>query len=170
MSNNILFTETQKFTQWWIWLVLLGLNGLFLYGVFVQVIGGEQFGDKPMSDLGLLIAFGLSILFTVIFYTLRLETVVKSDGIYVRFFPFHLKFKFISWEQLDKIYVREYSPITEFGGWGIKFSLTGKGTVYNVSGSTGLQLEFKTGKKLLIGTQKRNLLISILDKIEQKIN
>ena len=53
MNKEIIFTESQKFKQWWIWLILLGVNGLFLFGVFKQVIGGEQFGDKPMGDIGL---------------------------------------------------------------------------------------------------------------------
>ena len=49
MDKEVLFTERQRFKQWWLWLILLGVNGLFLFGVFKQVIGGQQFGDKPMS-------------------------------------------------------------------------------------------------------------------------
>jgi hypothetical protein len=50
MENPVLFSEKQKFRQWWIWIILLTLNGFFFFGIYVQVIGGKQFGDKPMSD------------------------------------------------------------------------------------------------------------------------
>ncbi|MBK8703740.1 MAG: hypothetical protein IPN33_08965 [Saprospiraceae bacterium] len=86
--NDILFTEKQRFTQWWIWLVLLGINGLFLYAIFSQIIGGNTFGDNPMSDNGLLFTFGFTILITLLFTSLRLDTRIKKTGIYVRFFLF----------------------------------------------------------------------------------
>ena len=154
MDKEILFTEQQRFKQWWLWLILISLNGLFLFGVFQQVFNGHPFGDKPMSDVGLLIVSGLFLLITLLFVVFRLETQIKKDGIYVRFFSFHVNFKYFSWESLTKSFVRNYSAITEYGGWGLRIGLFGRGKAYNVSGNTGLQLEFKTSKKLLIGTGK----------------
>lgn len=167
MENEILFSERQRFKQWWLWLILLGINGLFLFGVFKQVIGGQQFGDKPMSDAGLLIATGLTIALTILFVNFRLDTTIKKEGIYVRFFPFHLKFKHFSWDTLTKSFVRQYSPLTEYGGWGLRLGLFGNGTAYNVSGDKGLQLEFTNNKKLLIGTNKPDELTETLNKIGQ---
>ncbi|MDY3364411.1 hypothetical protein JSO61_009115 [Riemerella anatipestifer] len=167
MNNEILFTERQRFKQWWLWLILLGVNGLFLFGVFKQVIGGQQFGDKPMSNAGLLVATGLTIAFTLLFVNIRLDTTIKKDGIYVRFFPYHLKFKYYSWDSLTKSYVRQYSPLTEYGGWGLRLGLFGKGTAFNVSGDKGLQLEFSNNTKLLIGTNKPDELTETLNKIGQ---
>lgn len=167
MNEEILFRETQKFRQWWLWLILIGINGLFLFGVFRQVIGGEKFGDKPMSDTGLIMATIFTIILTLLFTSFRLETIIKNDGIYVRFFPLHLKFKHYNWEKLTKSYVRKYSAISEYGGWGLRFGIFGKGTAYNVSGNEGLQLEFVNKKKLLIGTNKSDELTQILQKIGQ---
>lgn len=167
MENEILFSERQRFKQWWLWLILLGINGLFLFGVFKQVIDRQQFGDKPMSDAGLLIATGLTIALTILFVNFRLETTIKKDGIYVRFFPFHLKFKYYTWDKLTKSFVRQYSPLTEYGGWGLRLGLFGKGTAFNVSGDKGLQLEFIDNKKLLIGTNKPDELTETLNKIGQ---
>lgn len=165
MENEIFFRERQKFKQWWIWLILLGINTLFLIGVFKQVIGGQSFGGNPMSDTGLLIATGLSILFTLLFVIFSLDTIIKKDGIYVRFFPFHLKFKYFAWDSLTKSFVRQYSPISEYGGWGLRFGIFGNGTAYNVSGNKGLQLEFITNKKLLIGTSRPDELTEALNKM-----
>jgi hypothetical protein len=167
MSNDILFTEKQKFKQWWLWLLLLGINGLFLFGVFKQVVVGQQFGDKPMSNAGLLVTAGLTILLTLLFVNFRLDTNIKKDGIYVRFFPFHFKFKHYTWESLTKSFVRQYSPVTEYGGWGLRLGLFGKGTAFNVSGDKGLQLEFTNKKKLLIGTNKPDELTETLNKLGQ---
>ncbi|MEZ0007558.1 hypothetical protein ABH942_002940 [Flavobacterium sp. 28YEA47A] len=167
MANEILFTERQRFKQWWLWLILLGINGLFLVGVFKQVVSGQQFGDKPMSDIGLLITAGLTILLTILFVNFRLDTLIKKDGIYVRFFPFHLKFRYYAWEKLTKSFVRQYSPIAEYGGWGLRYGFLGKGKAFNVSGDKGLQLEFIDNKKLLIGTNKPDELTEVLERIGQ---
>lgn len=167
MDKEILFSEKQKFKQCWLWLILLGINGLFLFGVFKQIIGGQQFGDKPMSNAGLLIVTGLTIALTILFINFRLDTTIKKDGIYVRFFPFHLKFKYYNWDSLTKSFVRQYSPLTEYGGWGLRLGLFGKGTAFNVSGDKGLQLEFTNNKKLLIGTNKPDELTETLNKIGQ---
>lgn len=167
MDNEILFTESQRFKQWWLWMILLGINGLFLFGVYQQVIGGQQFGDKPMSDTELLIITGLTLLLAFLFINFRLDTIIKRDGIYVRFFPFHMTFKHYNWNNLTKSFVRQYSAISEYGGWGLRFGLFGKGKAYNVSGNKGLQLEFNNNKKLLIGTTKPDELTKILNKIGQ---
>lgn len=166
MGEEIFFKETQRFKQWWLWLILFGVNGLFLFGVFQQVILGKQFGDKPMSDIWLIIFTIFTVLFTLLFVNFRLETIVKSDGIHIRFFPFHWKFKHYPWDILTKSYVRKYSPMLEYGGWGMRSSF-GKGQAYNVSGNMGLQLEFTNGKKLLIGTQKPEELMGALQRIGQ---
>src|ERR1700740_3124159 len=163
MENTILFSERQKFKQWWLWIILLGVNLLFLYGVFIQVIGGQPFGDKPISNIGLLITSGFVLALTLLFMSSRLDTIIKSDGVYVRFFPFHIKYKYHSWEMITKSYVRKYSAFTEYGGWGLRIGLFGKGQAYNVSGNQGLQLEFTDHKKLLIGTSKPGELIETLN-------
>jgi len=165
MTDEILFFEKQKFKQWWIWLILLFINASSLYAVFQQIIYGIQFGNNPMSNSGLLITAVLLLLMDIIFLIFRLETQVKSDGIYVRFFPFHLKFKYYNWNSLVYCYVRQYKPIREFGGWGIRYGMNGK--AYNISGSLGLQLEFTDGKRLLIGTNKFEELNNILNSIDK---
>ncbi len=155
MDGAILFSEKQKFKQWWMWLILLGVNGLSIYGFCKQVIGGGTFGNKPASNAGLTIGLILILLVTFFITQLRLDTQVRPDGIYVRFFPFRLSFRRYGREQITRAYIRDYSPIAEYGGWGIRYGLfSGKGRALNVSGNKGLQLELEDGSKLLIGTQE----------------
>ena len=60
----------------------------------------------------------------------------------------------------------------EYGGWGLRggfFLNKGKGTAYNVSGNIGIQLEFVNGKKILIGTHKRDEVDRVLKTYASKI-
>jgi hypothetical protein len=164
MLNEILFSEKQRFKQWWIWFILLAVNGLFLAALYVQFIVGKPFGDKPMNDTGLLLVSAFVLLLTSSFFVLCLETRISRDGISVRFFPFHLRYKLYSWDELSECYLRSYSPIGEFGGWGIRW---GNGKAYNVSGNRGLQLVFQNKKRLLIGTQKTTEIENVLLSLEK---
>ncbi len=167
MPNEPLYTERQKFRQWWLWVILLGINGLCLFALFRQVINHEPFGDKPVGNSTLIaVAVGL-ILFTILFAGFGLDTMIQKDGINIRFFPFHLSFRHYAWDQLSKSYIREYSPIAEYGGWGVRIGVFGKGKAYTVSGKMGLQLEFTDGRKLLIGTNNADEMEAILKTIGQ---
>ena len=52
---KIEFKEQQKFTQWWSWLLLIGLGDIAVYCIIQQFLFGIDFGDKPMSNIGLII-------------------------------------------------------------------------------------------------------------------
>ncbi len=163
----ILFSEKQHFKQWWLWLILLSLNILFIYGVYKQVICGEQFGDNPGSNGMLISTCIFSIIISLFIAIIRLDTEVKQDGIYFRFFPVQFKYRQLKWEELSKTYVRKYNAIAEYGGWGLRIGLFGKGRAYNISGNKGLQIETNDGKKILIGTKKPEELTSALTSIEK---
>ena len=165
MENEILFSEKQYFKQWWLWLFLHSINVFTLYGIFLQVIDGHQFGSNPMSNTGLIITSAVILLLTFFFGFCRLETQIKKDGIFVRFFPFHLTFRYYGWNIISKSFVRKYSPIGEFGGWGLRG--LGKNRALNVSGNKGLQLEFTDNRKLLIGTNSPDEITEILNRIGQ---
>lgn len=165
MENKILFSEKQRFTQWWLWGILILLDGVSLYGLYQQVIAKVPFGNRPMEDSELFIAAGLMLFVTLLFGTLRLETLVKKQGIYVRFFPFHLAFQLFTWDKIEKVYIRSYRPLEEYGGWGLRFGFMGNGRAYTVSGHSGLQIEFTSGKKLLIGSKKPVELAAAVDAV-----
>ena len=130
------------------------------------LLNEAQFPGKPGS-IALLILTVTTLIFTILFAKSRLETTIRKDGVYVRFFPFHLKFKYYDWNTILKSYVRQYAPLSEYGGWGLRFGIFGKGTAFNVSGDKGLQLEFKNHRKLLIGTGKPEELADTLSKLGQ---
>lgn len=164
MENEVLFCERQRFKQIWLWIILLCINIYLIDRTVREFIMAEQFGGIPMSNMGLIISTIISLLVTLLIATTRLDTMIKNDGIYVRFFPFHLKYKKHPWNTISQIFVRKYSPLSEYGGWG--YRLGAKGRAFNISGNQGIQLIFTDGSKLLIGTNRPNEVKESLDQIE----
>lgn len=149
------FQETQRFNQWWLQMLNVGLFGLLLYGFYKWFITHESWGNVAANDtMGQLVVFLSIIPVLILFYSMRMKTTIDEIGIHYQFIPFHLSKKTIRWNELEKCYVRTYSPIKEYGGWGYKTSFGKKGNALNVKGNKGIQLEPKDSKKLLIGTQK----------------
>lgn len=152
MDQPILFSEKQYFRQWWIWIILLLIFAQFGFAIYSQIFKSIPFGDNPMSDTGLLITASLMFVFITFFLTMHLDTKISKESISVKFFPFRIKYKDFKWEEIDKIYCREYKPLSEFGGWGLRGF--GDNRALNVSGNKGIQIIFKNGDRLLIGTKK----------------
>jgi len=89
-----------------------------------------------------------------------LLTVIREDGIQIKFFTF-TDF-IIPFNKIKDYKIRVYRPIIDYGGWGISFSKFGK--AYTISGKIGLHIELSNGKKILIGTQNPDALLQTLDK------
>lgn len=163
MDQTVLFSEKQRFGQAWIWILLSGLTAFFIFGLVRQVYLHQPFGDKPLPDAGLVFLVSFFLLLHYLFFSFRLESQIRTDGIYVRFFPFQTKFRHYHWQQLAQVYVREYRPVAEYGGWGLRGS--GRNRALNVSGNKGIQLETLDGYKLLIGTNKAEEVSELLKRL-----
>jgi hypothetical protein len=147
------FRETQRFHQWWIWLLVLIAPAVSVWAFVQQIVFGNPWGNNPASDLVLIIlviVFGIGL--PVFMYSLRLITEVRDDGIYVKFSPFHFNWVIFSFDDIDAWEVQTYNPLKDFGGWGIRYGWKGK--AYNVHGNRGVLLSFKDGKSVLIGSQR----------------
>lgn len=157
MQQKPLFYEKQRFNQWWLWaIIIIGLliGSYSFYNQFVE-------GLISMKIILLYILFELGIL--LLFITLRLETTITKDEVQVLFFPFHLKKRTYPFSSIKKMEVITYSPIQDYGGWGVRLSFNGK--AFNVRGDKGLKLYFDDRKPLLIGTQKPEELQKCLEQL-----
>ena len=152
------FEETQGFTQWWLWLLLIGSALFPVYGIIQQVVLGNPVGDRPLSNIGMILLMLFTVALLLFFFVLKLQTKIDEQGIQMRFFP--LSKKEISWDQIATIEVIDYGFV---GGWGIRYSAK-YGTVYNTKGKMGVLIKPKKGKKFIIGTQRPEELKSFLDK------
>ena len=159
---KLVFKEEQKFTQWWLWILLSGIGLIPIYGIYKQLILGEKFGDNPMPDIGLIIFF--LIVFGIIAFigSMKLTTEIDQNDIKIHFYPL-LKKQF-KWNEVKHAEVVNYGFV---GGWGVRF-WPKYGTIYNIKGNIGLAFELLNGKKFVIGTQKENDLNFFLDKLKKK--
>ena len=149
--NQVLFREEQKFTQWWIYLLLFAILGFSLYSVFQQIFLGIPVGNNPVSDSGEYVTVGVVVLLILFILSLKLITEIREDGIRFQFHPFHSRPRFLSWEEISEVELVEYRPIREYGGWGLRFGRGGR--AFNVKGNIGLKVHLTTGRHILFGTQ-----------------
>ncbi|OCX51994.1 hypothetical protein BEL04_17735 [Mucilaginibacter sp. PPCGB 2223] len=146
----MLFSEIQKFRQWWLWLILIvtlmPLLGILIY----QVITGNPVGDKPASNGSLIVIVLLVGLPLVLgFCYFKLFTVVERDAIY---YGFGIKGNKLNELRLADIASMDVIPYRSFG-LGMRLSRQ-YGTIYNTNWGKGLVITKTDGSKLVIGTQR----------------
>lgn len=160
MKRPLKHIESQSFNQWWIWLLLVVFNVLFIIAFVLQIFLDIPFGNKPAPD-GVIVAcliFSIGIL--VLFRLIKLKTTIDSLSIKIAFGGM-IKKK-IEWNQIERYEIVDYGYV---GGWGIRYSVK-YGKIYSTGGSKGLFIVTKTGKKLVIGTKKPNELLTFLEQLE----
>ena len=116
--ERVKYNEVQRFRQWWMWLIICSVDiGLIIAFVMDKVYGSSE----PVQWWEYLVITIVLMTLTSLFLIMNLSTRIDETGIHVRFFPFHFREKHFAWEDISKAYVRRYSPLWEFGGWGIKY-------------------------------------------------
>lgn len=162
-----LFHEVQRFRAWLQFAVLVPafvVVPLFGWGLYEQLVLGKPFGNHPMDDQELIVASVIATAVTLgialLFYVAQLETTVHRDRVVVRFRPFHLSGRAFGFEEIAEAEARTYRPLIEYGGWGIRYGLSG--LAYSVSGYRGVQLTMHDGRRILIGSQRADELAAVI--------
>ena len=150
---NILFQEEQRFTQGWLWLILL-----ILLLIPVLLWYERLFIDVGANIIGLIVFSAFIFGLVLLFYSIRLKTRIDEKEIRMNFFP--LIQKRVRWKEVKSAEVINYGFV---GGWGIRL-WTRHGTVYNIKGNKGLAVELLNGNKFVIGTQKEKELRKFIAK------
>jgi hypothetical protein len=149
-EHEVVFQEEQPFDQIWLWAVM----GIELFVVLLPLILTGQ------AWYVIAMVVGIMVMTFALLGSLKLQTRIDSEGVHYRMRVFHWKEQTIPWHEIDQIYVREYSPIKEYGGWGMRYGSAGK--AFNVKGNYGIQITKKDGKRILIGTQQPDEVSSYL--------
>lgn len=160
--GKVFYKEEQKFASISLYfsmgLIYATTVSFLLYGNIMQFVYNQPFGDNPVTDNGLILLTVLILLLLIVsaylLFGSRLVIEINHSGINYNFHPFFKKTKHIPKESIKTHEVRKYKPIMEYGGWGIKKGIKGKGDAFNISGNIGLQIELKDGKRVLFGTQR----------------
>jgi len=160
-SHLPIYRETQHFFRNWIFLLPVAAVTIIVWYEFVQqVVLGQPQGEEPIPNwlawlLTLIFGFG----FPVVGVLVRLVTEVRPGELRVRIYPF--RWVTIPVSSMHRAAVRQYSPIREYGGWGVRVSRL-NGRAYNAYGNQGVQLELDNGALLLIGSQRPQELIAAI--------
>lgn len=172
------FLENQRFKQWWVILLFLFISIMIGYEVVLMFSGRKDVNIDEQIALG--ISLFIFLLAAVLIFSLNLYTRIDEIGIHYKFSPLQRKMNIITWSNMNRIYVRKYSAIMEYGGWGFRGLIRSKilgigkhGRAFNVSGNMGIQIEILNDEKILIGTKKpdevTNVLKNYSDKIHQRV-
>lgn len=140
------FKEEQKFTQWWVWIILLSLLSIPFYNFFYEGLSGL------LKSVPIILAVAL-------FYFLKLKTKIDENNITINYTLFNNKT--VNWTQIKTVKLIDYGFV---GGWGVRF-WTKYGTVYNIRGCKGLLVGLNNGKTFVVGTQKEKELKEFLKQI-----
>jgi hypothetical protein len=155
-----LFLEIQRFRQWFFYVPVAIVTGVVWWQFIQQIILGRPVGEEPIPNWlawVLTIVFGLG--FPAFAALVRMITEVRPGELSVRLYPFRTTG--IALTEVASAEHREYSPMREYGGWGIRTS-RGSGRAYNAAGNQGVQLVMRDGKHILIGTQQPEQLLAAL--------
>lgn len=148
---TLLYREVQQFRQPWIWFVLLCSSLSALYAAVMPFCLDTSWEENAVINV-ILILFGIifGIFFPLLFYTAKLITEVRTDGLYLSFYPLLFSRIKVPYENLVNTEVIHYHPLRDYGGWGIRYGPNGK--AYNVSGDRGVLLELANSERILIGS------------------
>lgn len=165
MSNDrkLLFREIQRpYQYWWWWLIVLFVAAFVWYAFIQQILFGIPIGDKPAPDSVLIVIwliFGIAFPIVMLRFV-NLSVEVREDGLYVRFMPFHKKYRQFLFNDIDRVESITYESLKRFGGWGIRLNMDGE-VAYNISGKQGIELKIKN-QTVVIGTKKPEQLLKAI--------
>lgn len=137
----------------WAWWVLLG-SGLFVIG---SVLGANAATNQQMvwgmlgTAAATALGFGCLILFLF-----RMSTKVDSEFVTVTFGWIPCYTKRILIADIATAEAKQYNPIMEYGGWGIRGF--GRKRALNMRGNLGVLLTLRDGATILVGSARPDLL------------
>ena len=138
------FKETQKFTQIWIWAIILLVDGISVWTLF---FGNHLKPTEGWENLGI---WTILLLVNALFLSLTIKTQINSTSLSFSFFPFIRERKF-HFNEIESLELTEYNSLMQYGGWGFRYNLDY--WVYNTGGKFGIMVKTKS-KKFLLGTHK----------------
>ena len=148
--GKILFSELQRFRQWYTRVVLAFPPAALIFITCRQILWHRPWGKPPTSDGGLIF---LSVLLAAVYFrlvTIKLMTELRSEGLLV---GLHGLWRRRRIPLADIRSAREvtYDAAMDFGGYGIRSGR--RGTAYIARGNRAVELTLSNGGRLVIGSQ-----------------
>ena len=116
-------------------------------------------------SIGIVALAGVIVVTLVV--TAKMTTVVDAAGLHVRYFPFLRKT--FAWDDVVGWTAKTYDPM-EYGGWGVRGFPGRYGWAYNVRGNRGVEVEFRNGHRLMLGSQRAEDLARAIEEAKRDVS
>lgn len=138
------FHEEQRF-GWWVW----ALVAVIAIPVLVGAVGAAR--SDAAAAIAILVGPAAIVAVLALLALAKLVSDVDERGIHV---SFHLLWptRHIPLEDVQRAHATAYSPLIDYGGWGVRLSW--KGWAFNTGGAEGVLVETKSGKRIMIGSRR----------------
>lgn len=160
---RILYSEEQSFRKvLWIWFILIPIALVsslsMLSGFYQQLILGEPWGNKPMSDGGLIAALVCVIIVQVLVIgfvvSIRLNIEITQDAFRYKFFTYFTRWKVLSPEQIASYSVEKYT-FWKGRGLGYRVEIFAKKERMIIQSAYILTLNMRSGKSILMSIENK---------------
>jgi hypothetical protein len=164
-SPAVVYREEQNFA-WWIY-ALLGL--MFVVAGFspgwTNAGAGNAVGAAKGWNLTIPIslAVGLAVPTILVLGVLRMTTEVRPGDVRVWFGWIPTYQECVDLSSIERIEVVTFRPIAEHGFWGVRRGADGE-RVLTARGNRGVRLHMADGGRVLIGSQKPEVLAQAIEK------
>lgn len=148
MANRV-FNESQSYRGTWVMYLILLVELPTIVLLFVFFLKED---DKSEMGIALIVVIVSLFLILLFISKLKLETRIDDLGISFRYFPFIRRWRKIEKNHILSVKVINYSPVTDYGGWGLKGNKTTK--AYSILGDEGILIDTGEKKRIMIGTSK----------------
>ncbi len=143
------FEERQTFTPW-----VYVLLALLCAAMAADLLARPGLAAR-------IVLGGFLLLFAFIANLFALTTVVTNNAVHVVFgWAFPMYRRVIALTDIARAEPVTYSPLREYGGWGIRGM--GENAALNARGNRGVRLTLTDGRRVLIGSQRSRELADAL--------
>ncbi len=155
IKHNESFVHWESQNPWWLSLMSIGMM------VIMLVVAAVTWFAIPWVALVVgIVGLGMLFLYGGVQVTVTREEIAVGFGI------LNSKVLRLKTDEVANIELMEFSPIADFGGYGIRFNK--EMTAYYMRGNRGVKITALNGKKYLLGSDKPEELYAVVKTITGK--
>jgi hypothetical protein len=153
----------------WAWWAHLGFSLTFISAVipFLELAEGKLWGQEggmPIWVVILCLVLGIGLPTAIYAFLGQLRVRITDRGVEAAWGLSELIRKTIPYGEIQRVEAVTYSPLTEFGGWGIRAGMGGK-RGWTVRGNRALRLHLTDGSLFYLGSQRPERLLSWIQSV-----
>jgi hypothetical protein len=161
MGSRVLYEERSGW-PWWVHVLILP-TFIALVLPLVEFARGNVGAERAMPVWVALLLLFIGLGFPIAFYSLvgQLRTRIVPDGVNVCWGLAEIIKKMIPFGEIESAESVTYSPLGEFGGWGIRAARKKK-RAWTISGNRAVLLTLRDGTRFYLGSERPDRILQWL--------